>query len=110
MRNVRWNQLATGFVAPTPCAVRTKAKSLNPTGMIQHAQAFQSPLLVSRLAFFLTCARCDLDANHRKLLTRHGVQVPTYFLRSARTRRDSYVSKWKLIVSPALYRSWPSNG
>lgn len=82
---------------------------LDPTRMISHALRSKSPLVVSRLAFFLTCARCDLETSDVQRLNGHGVKVPTYFQRSARTEDDSLIPRWNLIVSPELRSSWPSN-
>ena len=82
-------------------------RNLDPSLMISHALRFKSPLLVSRLAFFLTCVRCDLTTSDVRDLNGHGVQVPTYFQRSARTKHDSIIPRWNLIVSPELRGCYP---
>ena len=66
-----------------------------------------SPLVTSRVAFFLACARSALTRKQAQQLERDGVQVPTYFLRSARTKDDALISPCNLIVSAKLRRSWP---
>lgn len=75
--------------------------------MISWASSFKSPLLVSRLAFFLQCGRRELDLADVQQLNKHSLTVPDYFLRSARSARDSLVGRWNLIVSPELQARWP---
>ena len=82
------------------------AKSADADAMIRHAYSFESPLLVTRLAFFMSCARFDLHKAQWEELARRGVQDATYFLRSARTKDDCHVPRWKLIVPPDLHQCW----
>ena len=44
--------------------------------MIAHALETKSRLVVSRLGFFLWCARCPLEHNQTWELDHHGVQKP----------------------------------
>ena len=96
--------------APTPIELleifAACSRSADAAAMLRHAYAFESPLLVTRLAFFMTCARFDLRKSQWEDLARRGVQDATYFLRSARTQEDVYVPRWKLIVPPDLHRRW----
>lgn len=85
-------------------------KSLNHRKMIDHAVDLESPLVVSRLAYFFICARVDLDRDARHLLATHGAQRPTYFLRTARTKQDKLISRCNLIVPPTLEQFWPGTG
>lgn len=82
------------------------SKSADANEMIRHAYSFDSPLLVTRLAFFLTCARFDLRKAQWEELARRGVKDTTSFLRSARTDEDCSVPRWKLIVPPDLHQCW----
>ena len=83
--------------------LRSSLGKLDPKRMISHARWYNSPLLISRLAFFLSCAGCDLDSSDVQILNGHGVQEPTYFQRSTRTKEDSLIARWNLIVSPELH-------
>jgi hypothetical protein len=85
------------------------ARSLDPAVMIAHALETKSRLAISRLAFFLWCARCPLEREQTWDLEHHGVRKPTYFQRSARTDRDSNIPRWNLIVSPELQLVVPRN-
>ncbi|MDP1826922.1 MAG: hypothetical protein Q8L48_26855 [Archangium sp.] len=87
-----------------------RVKSLDHRAMIRHALDLESPLVVSRLAYFFICARVDLDGPEKYLLETHGAQRPTYFLRSARTEQDRFIRRCNLIVPPDLLRFWPGTG
>lgn len=87
-----------------------RAKSLDHRAMIQHALGFDSPLLVSRLAYFFICARVGLDGPDKHLLETHGAQRPAYFLRTARSEEDRFIRRCNLIVPPDLLRFWPGTG
>jgi predicted transcriptional regulator of viral defense system len=86
--------------------LRNSVGQLDPARMIAHALWYRSPLVVSRLGFFLTCAGCSLDTAEVQLLNGHGVQEPTYFQRSTRTKEDTFIGPWNLIVSPELHGCW----
>lgn len=75
--------------------------------MVQHALTHDSPLVVSRLGFMLSCTRGqDLPTAARTKLEAHMLQRPDYFRRSRRTKQDSLLPRWNLILSPALWRYW----
>lgn len=74
--------------------------------MIERALTFKSPLLVSRLAFFLECGKRELEVYDLQRLHKYSLRAPDYFLRSARSPEDSIISKWNLIVPPSLWRRW----
>lgn len=81
-------------------------KTIKASQLIDYAVSLGNRLVVSRLAFYLTCAGFDLMNEELGTLFEKGVQVPTYFERKRRTKRDSIVSKWKLIVPPPLQTIW----
>ena len=86
---------------------RSLARTADPSRMIRYAKTFKSPLLMSRLAYFLTCTRYDLSIHDLQVLNGATAQTPTHFRRSERSREDSLIRKWNLIVSPELYAFWP---
>ena len=79
---------------------------VKPADLISYALSLGNRLAVSRLAFFLTCARYSLAIEENHTLTRHGVKVPTYFHRKQRTDRDTIIPRWNLIVSEPLQSLW----
>jgi predicted transcriptional regulator of viral defense system len=85
------------------------ASTLDVQAMIDHALRTESPLVVSRLAFFLWCSRCPLSDEQLHSLASKGVRVPTYFQRKERTKGDAIVARWNLIVSPELQWIVPRN-
>jgi predicted transcriptional regulator of viral defense system len=89
---------------------KSLVKTADPSKMIAHARSYKSPLLIARLAYFLTCARYDLKVPDLQALNSGIPKQPTHFLRSARGEFDSAIRKWNLIVPPELYAFWPGNG
>ncbi len=85
-------------------------KSVSASRMIQHALTFESPLLMARLAYFLTCARFELSVEDNQLINGNIPASPISFLRSARSKQDCSIRKWNIIVPPELYEFWPGNG
>ena len=84
------------------------SNAIDPATMIAYALETKSRLVISRLGFFLWCARCPLGQQFYELAAQ-GVKKPTYFQRSARTDGDSNVPRWNLIVSPELQLIIPRN-
>ena len=82
------------------------APTLDVDRILFTARRSGSPLVTSRVAFFLACARSALTRKQAQHLERDGVQVPTYFLRSARTKNDALISPCNLIISAKLRRFW----
>ncbi len=99
--------------APEPLELlevfKDSVKTVKASQLIDYAIKLRNRLAVSRLAFFLTCARFELMNEEIGKLHQHGVQVPTYFARKQRTKRDAIISKWKLIVPPPLQELWFSS-
>jgi predicted transcriptional regulator of viral defense system len=87
-----------------------RVKSLDHRAMIEHAVDLESPIVVSRLAYFFICSRVDLDGPAKHLLETHGAQRPAYFVRTARTKQDRFIRRCNLIVPPTLERFWPGTG
>lgn len=70
--------------------------------LIRLAVETSSPLVVSRLAFCLSCGGGAVTPAQEATLVRRGLQRPDYFHRAWRTKQDELVSRWNLIVPPAL--------
>ena len=96
--------------APPPLELaevfKDSVRSVKPRELIDYALTLDNRLVVSRLGFFLMCARFDLAPEEIGKMQRHGVRVPTYFQRKERTKRDSIISKWQLIVPEPLQELW----
>jgi predicted transcriptional regulator of viral defense system len=96
--------------APPPVElmeVFQKARGLaDPSAMIDHALRYGSPLLCSRLGFFFSCSRFDLEPGERARLERACSKTPTHFQRGLRTKQDGYAPLWKLHVPPDLFKFW----
>ncbi len=84
---------------------RSTARATDPAVMMRHARQYDSPLLMSRLAFFLSSTRSDLTTRQLHTLEREGLPAPDYFQRTTRSKKDTIVSRWNLIVPPALLRA-----
>lgn len=77
--------------------------------MIAWALTFDSPLLCSRLAFFLKCGRRNLTPHQEDDLKQASLKAPGYFNRTAKTRHDKLIPSLNLIVPPELARRWRHN-
>lgn len=77
--------------------------------MIDWALTYKSPLLISRLTFFLRCRRRDLETPILWELGRSALRSPDYFLRSKKSEQDTLIRSCNLIVPPALAEKWPLN-
>lgn len=93
--------------APPPVELmelfRGSVATADPGRMISHAISLESPLLVSRLAHFLSWARFDLEPRHLQKLNASCAKTPTYFHRGGRTSGDRFVQRWNLVVPPDLF-------
>lgn len=79
------------------------ADATNLDHLVSLALARKSPLLTSRLGFFLQCSRKrKLDERQVGRLEAHMLPAPAYFLRSARTKHDVLLGRWNLILPPQL--------
>lgn len=96
--------------APPPLELfklfKESVKLVKRSDLINYALTLDNRLAVSRLGFFLTCARFELAIEENHTLTHHGVRVPTYFNRRQRTKQDTIIPRWNLIVPEPLQSLW----
>lgn len=81
----------------------------DPHEMVNCALRASNRLLTSRLAFFLWCTRANVSLEDTQRLNAFSLQRPGYFLRSARSKGDSLIARWNLIVPGELKAFWPRN-
>jgi predicted transcriptional regulator of viral defense system len=81
---------------------RDCAQATHPRALATCAINRQSPLLVSRLGFFLQCSRRGVDEEVLRELDRHALPEPDYFVRSQRGPNDVLLGRWNLILPPEL--------
>jgi predicted transcriptional regulator of viral defense system len=78
----------------------------DPRAMIKHALHFKSPLLNSRLGFFLMCAHFDVTRGDLAELESAAAPASTPFQRGVTKKNDGYAPKWRLVVPAELFAFW----
>jgi hypothetical protein len=99
--------------APAPltllAAFRSSRGVLRTGEMVDRVLETRSRVAVSRLAFFMWKAGCDVCFGDEYRLAEHGLQRPDYLTRPSRSKADATagkwgtIGKWRLTVPPELY-------
>lgn len=87
-----------------------KRRKVKARAMIQHALRYESPLLCSRLGFFLTCADFWPEEGQRDRLQAASARELVHFQRSKAKRSDRSFPPWNIIVPAELYAFLPGEG
>jgi predicted transcriptional regulator of viral defense system len=81
---------------------KSTAEFTNPVKMIKVARQLHNRSVCSRLGLFLCGSHRQLPERELGWLQADSLRTPEYFQRTTRTPQDQLVSRWNLIVPPAL--------